>query len=154
MGAYFLDTSALVKRYVAETGTPWVQNLVDPRSGNRLYVVTIAAVELTSATVKRERVGSLAASQRATVLSDFRTDYAHQYRKVDVSQLLIDEAMVLAERHVLRAYDAVQLAAAVRTNRERVAQQLDPLTLVSADDDLNTAARAEGLTVEDPNAHP
>jgi len=43
----------------------------------------------------------------------------------------------------------VQLAAALDI------YQLDPsLTLVSADADLNAAATAEGLAVEDPNTHP
>jgi hypothetical protein len=30
VAAYFLDTSTVVKRYVLETGTPWVQTLADP----------------------------------------------------------------------------------------------------------------------------
>ncbi len=30
---YFLDTSALVKRYVNEVGTPWVQRCTIPRAG-------------------------------------------------------------------------------------------------------------------------
>jgi len=43
----------------------------------------------------------------------------------------------------------VQLAAALDIHRQ------DPsLILVSADVDLNTAATAEGLPVEDPNLHP
>ncbi len=38
MAAYFLDASALVKRYVTETGTPWVTGLLDPAARNRLYM--------------------------------------------------------------------------------------------------------------------
>ena len=30
----YLDTSALIKRYVAETGSEWVRALADPTSGN------------------------------------------------------------------------------------------------------------------------
>jgi predicted nucleic acid-binding protein len=62
--------------------------------------------------------------------------------------------MSLATKHALRGYDAVQLAAALEANDERIANELTPLTLVSADDELNTAAQAEGLTVENPNAYP
>ncbi len=29
---YFLDSSALAKRYVAETGTAWMIELVDPQT--------------------------------------------------------------------------------------------------------------------------
>lgn len=34
MGVYYFDTSALVKRYVTETGTGWVGTLLDPGNGH------------------------------------------------------------------------------------------------------------------------
>jgi uncharacterized protein len=61
--------------------------------------------------------------------------------------------MGLAETHALRAYDAVQLAAAVEVNAQCAALGV-ALTLISADAALNAAAMAEGLTVDDPNSHP
>lgn len=54
----------------------------------------------------------------------------------------------------IRAYDAVQFAGAMELNQARVAAALSPIILVSADLELNSAARAEGLVVEDPNLHP
>ncbi|MDF5732551.1 MAG: nucleotidyltransferase domain-containing protein [Rhizonema sp. PD38] len=36
--AYFLDTSALLKRYVSETGTAWIQPLTIQSAGNLLVV--------------------------------------------------------------------------------------------------------------------
>jgi hypothetical protein len=48
----------------------------------------------------------------------------------------------------------VQCAAAVLLHTERQTLGMPPLTLVSADTALDTAAAAEGLRVEDPNAHP
>jgi hypothetical protein len=61
--------------------------------------------------------------------------------------------MALAETHALRGYDAVQLAAALNVNSACAAAGA-VFTLVSADGELNAAARAEGLAVEDPNLHP
>jgi predicted nucleic acid-binding protein len=52
------------------------------------------------------------------------------------------------------AYDAVQLAAALTLNAELSLVGASPLTLVSADGPLNTAAITEGLAVDDPNTHP
>ena len=60
--------------------------------------------------------------------------------------------MQLAERKGLRGDDAVQLAAAraaITASRTLGAV----VTLVSADLDLNAAAVAEGIAVEDPNTH-
>ena len=62
--------------------------------------------------------------------------------------------MKLANTHRLRAYDAVQLAAALDDHRDWSAHRLGAFVFVSADRDLNAAATAEGLTAEDPSLHP
>ena len=67
---------------------------------------------------------------------------------------LFTSAIAFVEGHELRAYDGVQLAAAVELNLVRTSGGLSAATVVSADFDLNAAAQAEGLAVEDPNSHP
>ncbi len=57
-------------------------------------------------------------------------------------------------RSSLRAYDAVQLAAALEIRRQHQDAGFAPVTLISADQALNDAALAEGLTVDDPRSHP
>ena len=54
----------------------------------------------------------------------------------------------------VRAHDAVQLAVGLEVNGSRQADGFGPATLISADQALNTAAIAEGLTVDDRNSHP
>lgn len=48
-----MDTSALVKRYAAETGTGWVQAITDPVSGHDIFVAKIAEPEAVSAFVRQ-----------------------------------------------------------------------------------------------------
>ena len=60
----------------------------------------------------------------------------------------------MARKHRLRAYDAVQLTVALEVNKIHQMTGADPVTVLSSDRDLNTAAAAEGLTVDDPTAHP
>ena len=67
---------------------------------------------------------------------------------------MLADAERLAETHGLRAYDAVQLAAAADLHRDRLVHGLSRLTLISADQELNAAAMAEGIDVDDPTAHP
>ena len=59
----------------------------------------------------------------------------------------------LADRYGLRGYDAVQLAAAVAAQARLSRISNSRLIFVSADNDLNNAALAEGLAVENPNDH-
>lgn len=77
MAHYYLDSSALVKRYAAERGTAWIENLCEAAGGHAIYLVRVSG-----------------------------------------------------------------------------ASGLPALTFVCADTDLNAAASAEGLLVDDPNAHP
>jgi predicted nucleic acid-binding protein len=73
---------------------------------------------------------------------------------MEISPALADAAMRLADVHELRAYDAVQLAAALEVNSRWLAAGMGGITLVSADHALNDAALAEGLAVDDPRSHP
>jgi uncharacterized protein len=45
MAVHFLDSSALVKRYISETGSAWVSGLFDPALGHEIFVAAIAGVE-------------------------------------------------------------------------------------------------------------
>jgi hypothetical protein len=54
----------------------------------------------------------------------------------------------------MRAYDAVQLAMALEVNRIYQSRGSGPITVVSSDRELNAAATAELLIVEDPLLHP
>ena len=149
MAAHFLDTSAVVKRYVLETGTTWVQALTDPTVPHSHFLVRITLVEIVAAVTRREKGGSITPANAATALADFHHDFTQQYLVIEVSRSLVDRAAQLAKKHALRGYDAVQLAAALEI------RVFEPsLVLVSADRDLNNAAVAEALTVENPSDHP
>lgn len=149
MAIYFLDTSAVVKRYIAETGTAWIQTLTDPRAAPSLFLARIALVETVAAISRRQRGGQIAPADAATALADFHYDFARQYFILDISTGLLIQAASLARVHTLRAYDAVQLSAALEIHA-----QAPTMTFISADTALNAAAVTEGLTVENPSTHP
>ena len=65
-----------------------------------------------------------------------------------------DRAMGLVTVHPLRAYDAVQLAAALYLDSQFANLGLPSVIMVSADNNLNRAAIAEGLAMDNPNQHP
>jgi predicted nucleic acid-binding protein len=151
---YFFDTSALVKRYVVEIGTTWINSLFDPGLGHALYLARIAAVELTAAVSRRSRGGSLSAADAVTALTNFRADFHRRLLVIEITTVVLDHAERLAEKHALRAYDAVPLAALFVTDQHRARFALPPLTLLSADAELLAAAAAEGFATDDPNLHP
>jgi uncharacterized protein len=154
VAGYFFDTSGLVKRYVSEVGTAWVNGILGPAARNSIRVARITAVEVVSAIARRARGGSITPAAAAAALVQFRVEFANDFRIVAVTPRLIARAMALAEKHALRGYDAVQLAAGLRVNAQRQARGIAGVTFVSADAALLAAAAVEGLAVEDPNTHP
>jgi predicted nucleic acid-binding protein len=154
VAAYFFDSSALVKRYTREVGTTWVTSLFRPPNANRIYVSRITSVEVVSALTRRVRARKLDPKAASRMVARLRRAIAGRCRMVEITEALVERATSLAEKHALRGYDAVQLAATLTANDERVLRGASALILISADDALNSAAVAEGLTVDNPNHHP
>ena len=154
MAAYFFDTSGLVKRHVGEAGSGWVRSLTRASTGHVIYVSQITAVEMVAAITRRQRGGGLRAAQARAILGHFRRHLADRYAVLGVTPNLLEEAARLARTHGLRAYDAVQLATALEIDRGRRSAGFGAVTLVSADRELNPAAVAERIGVEDPLHHP
>src|SRR4051812_17321832 len=146
MAAFVFDASGIVKGYLIEIGTGWVRGLTDPAAAHEIFLTRLTRVEIVAAVTRRCRGGPVPAAAPA-LLAQFRHDAAHQYTILEITPSLLADAERLAEIHGLRAYDAVQLAAAADLRRERLALGLSRPTLISADQDLNAAALAEGIDV-------
>ena len=136
----FFDTSALIKRYLAEAGSDIV---VELWSNATLCVVSqllYAEMIATFARKRREEPGDAAAIDERQ--QAFRTDFQTLTRiglEDDVHRL-VD---LLLDRHPLRGADTVHLASAMLV-RDVLNEQV---TFACADIKLVTAARAEGLLV-------
>jgi len=110
----YLDTSSLVKLYVAEPGSDVVRGLVTQASvvatSGIAYPETLAAL----ARRRRERALTMAAFTRAK--RAFEEDWT-KYLAVEVSASVCREAGELAERYRLRGYDAVHVASYLEVAR-------------------------------------
>lgn len=153
MAVLFFDTSALAKAYLPEVGSNWVRTQVAPATANRIVVLRLTEVELTSAVTRRRRSGLLSVDAAEVALAEFRADLAREFFVIPLAASILAEAVLLVERYGLRAYDAVQLAGACETQRQRVIAGLPALTFVSSDNELNAAAIAEGFVIENPLEH-
>lgn len=149
MPAYFFDASALVKRYLRETGSEWVRQLI-AREQPRIFISSLSGVEVVAAIMRKERAGEIRAPERDKTLRAFRREFTTNYTLVPPVPPVINTAMDLLLSHALRAYDAVQLASAL---------SLPPLPrgttliFVSADEQLLSITRTLGFAIENPNLH-
>jgi predicted nucleic acid-binding protein len=132
----YLDTSSLVKLYVAEAGSDEVRGLV----GQAAVVATsgIAYPECRAALARRRRERALSPAAFSRATRAFEDDWP-RYLVVGVSASICREAGDLAQRYRLRGYDSVHLASYLEVARRAGPAQ----TQFSSDDEqLNRAARA------------
>jgi len=135
----FADTSAIVKRYVPERDHEEIERLSPP-----MVLGPVTRVEVASALWRKHRLGEIASNDAAALMAAFEADIEEGlYVVVALGPDVSDAASVVVERHGLRAYDAVQLAAALVAR-----DALDDLDSFAAFDmDLRAAASAEGFAV-------
>jgi len=153
MTVYYADSSALVKRYVNEVGSAWVQAICEPTTNHIIALAHVGLAEIAAALGVKYRQSVLTAQIRDALLRDLQRDGRDQYWLVDVDQNMVTDAIALIRRQKLRGYDAIHLACALFLEQTLLRQDLPGLTLLSADQDLLTAAQAEGILTDNPNLH-
>ena len=153
MSAFYIDSSGLVKRYLTETGSNWIIGSLKPSAKNTIFAARISGVEVVSAIARRRKGLSITQSNAQKAIFRFQRDFRKKIVKTNLTPLLVEEAMLIADKHELRGYDAVQLASALESNRLRQQNGLSAIKFISADNALNSAATAEGLGVDNPNNH-
>lgn len=70
MTVYYADSSALVKRYVSEPGSAWVQGICDPIAGHVIALAHLGLVEIAAALGVKHRQGVLPTPTRDGLLQD------------------------------------------------------------------------------------
>lgn len=119
MKAYFFDTSALVKRYILESGS---ERVIAQCEQNSITLSQLTLVEAVTAFCRRARAQNpsqrITESERDRHIRIFRQDTFWQYNIVDVTEPICIRAGNLCRSYKLRAYDAVQLATALLSERK------------------------------------
>lgn len=136
----YLDSSALVKRYVEEPGTEAVQNLL---AGPVIAgTAAITQVEVAAALAKAVRMGVLHGGEAALALEAFQSEWQILYR-IQVTEPVLALALELAWSKGLRGYDATHLAAALFW-REMLGEMV---LMATFDRQLWQVAQSAGLVV-------
>lgn len=139
----YLDTSALVKLYVVEDESSLVRKTVEEAETVATSLVTY--VEGRAAFSRRRREGILAVADHNRIVRDLDDEW-ERYFVIDVTNPLVKNAAMLAERHALRGYDAMHLASA-EFFQEKIRE---PATFGCWDSRLETAARRQRLQLLRP----
>jgi predicted nucleic acid-binding protein len=111
----YLDSSAIAKATLDEPGGVELRAAMD--TSERVATCRVAYAEVFAALARARREGRLADASYRSVRADFRRQWP-TFFIVDVDQQLVENAAGLLERHALRGFDALHLAAALEFERE------------------------------------
>lgn len=136
----YLDTSALVKRYVAEQGTAEVMAAM--AAAAVIGTSVISRAEMAAALAKAVRMDTLGPDAAGATLQAFRHEWVSLVR-VQATEGLLARADTLAWELGLRGYDAVHLASALLWQDGMG----EAVTLATFDRRLWAAAAQRGLPV-------
>ncbi|MEW6162855.1 MAG: type II toxin-antitoxin system VapC family toxin [Nitrospirota bacterium] len=141
---FFVDTSALFKRYQPEQGTDLVCQILE-ESNQPLYISSITIIEVIS------NLRRLFEIDKITTEEQFQQQRLFFYQDINTLGVTIldvtPEDIIKAESLILKRYmkpiDSIQLAIALNLKR-------DDITFVSSDQRLCKVATDEGLTALTP----
>jgi predicted nucleic acid-binding protein len=136
----YLDTSALVKRYVREAGTDEVIELVE--NAGTVGSASFTKVEMAAAFDKAVRQGWVKKKIALQAWQDF-LDHWSSFIRLNISAGTIDRASTLAWDYSLRGYDAMHLACALLWKETLETQ----IAMATFDQDLWQASKKAGLAV-------
>ena len=158
MAFYYFDARALVKYDVTEPGSAWIRQVIDeqdPVNGQPDHVILVAEitlVEVAAGLAVIEYVGRIRRAERDRAYRRFTSQLAHLYALMPLSTDDFATAAYLIQEHPFKAYDALQLAAVLRSHRLLADYQL-AFTFDTGDAPLIAAARAEGLLTDNSFDH-
>lgn len=144
----FLDTSALAKLFVPETGTAELNAMLS-QADMEIWVSELARLEFHSMAWRRCREGALDTSQVSSLLAelDLQLD---TWQVIDLTPAVLSTARELlaahAAQHALRTLDAIQMASFMVTLED------GPATFACADQRLCAVASARGHLTFNPVA--
>jgi len=136
----YIDASALVKRYVRESGSSDVEILIS--TADLVGTALISRAEVSAAICKAVRMRVVARDRGTAAVKLFRAHWPSLFR-LKVDGMVVDSADMLAWEYHLRGYDAVHLACALLWQNSLA----ETVTLATFDQDLWSAARHTGLGV-------
>ncbi len=91
--SFFLDASALAKRYVPERGSAQVSAIIDAVPGGRLYLLIIGTGEIVSILVRKRNAGVFSVAYFRQALANFDAEIV---RAADITKVPVTGRLVTA----------------------------------------------------------
>ncbi len=142
---YYFDSSALVKKYIEESGSETVIELL--RNAEMPVTSKLAYPEILSGFGRKKRDKEIGEKEYRTAVTNFEADWP-ALLIIEYQDELLEIIKLLAEKHPLKGADLVHLASVLwlqKAAREK-------LTLVASDIQLIKASMVEKVEIINPES--
>ncbi len=149
MTIFYLDTSALVKRYKTEEGSDIIDYLFDnlPK-GHSLATSFLTVLEFVSAIRRLLKGNRISKDDFETIISTFSQEL-EPFLIRSIEDNVVAEALNKVVSHALKSADSIHLSTVVEL-REIMKDAGEKVVFVCDDDELMKAGRRENLEVINP----
>lgn len=134
----YLDTSDLVKLYVEEIGSKRTKDMV--RTATVVSTSKVAYAEARAAFARKQKDDGISKEILQKIVEDFTRDW-ESYFVLEITDGLIRLAGDVAQKYLLRGFDAIHLASAINLKHKIRSE----VYFSSNDVKLNHAAEKEGM---------
>jgi predicted nucleic acid-binding protein len=136
----FFDTSALIKRYISENGSPKVDELFE--AADTIIISPITKLEAYSTIKRLLKTGVISEEDYIKLKENIGLDFKH-FDVLTLNKKLEEKAVKLIDKYQLKTLDSIQLASCL-SRKEGI------MSFVVCDEKLKNAAKLEALEVLDP----
>jgi predicted nucleic acid-binding protein len=149
--SFYLDASALAKRYVPEKGSTQVDAIFDRVASDRIRLLNISAGEVVSILVRKRNGGNISIADFREAMANFDAEILSKtaVTRTSVTSRLVTGSLPLIVAHSINSTDALTLKSALAFAR-KLRGAGDDLVLVASDQRLLRTAHSEGLLTFNP----
>ncbi len=150
----YLDSSALVKRYVQEEGSKAVTSRFE--RGETIYTSVLSFAEVHAAIGRKYRERELSINEKEKLVDEFQTDWFFSLSILELTTHTMIALPALCEKYFLKAGDAIHLSAAIwlkdstRVHAKGFEGSGDIVEFGASDRQLCEAALKSGFRVFNP----
>ncbi len=137
---YYFDTSALLKRYIKESGSDVIDDTID--KADEILVSPLTRIEAISALRRLLSEGKICITDYKNIKSELDKDFK-DFTILPISQKTLNKAYQIVDAEDIRTLDAIQLATVIIAS-----ENIDKL--VAADQRLLSAADNNNIVTLDP----
>jgi predicted nucleic acid-binding protein len=106
----YIDSSALVKRYVQESGSKAVTSRFE--RGEAIYTSVLSFAEVHAAIGRKYRDRELSVNEKGKLVDEFQADWLSSLSILELTSITMSALPSLCKQYFLKASDAIHLSAA------------------------------------------